>query len=37
MEIPDDDPVEATRLIDEWVDQHLPSQVLFGARAQEAD
>lgn len=37
MEIPDDDPVEATRLIDEWVDRHLPSQVLFSARAQEED
>lgn len=37
VEIPHDDPVEATRLIDEWVNQHLPSQLLVEARAQEND
>lgn len=37
VDIPDDDPAEAMRLIDEWVDQHLPSHVLAKARAQEED
>lgn len=37
MEIPDDDPVEAKRLIDRWVNEHLPSYALLRVRAQEED
>jgi len=37
VELRDDDPMEAKRRIDGWVEQHLPSRVVVNARVQETD